>query len=61
MLQVLLTLDRPTNIIVTLGPYQPFQSVSLGEPVCDAFPMLPGAAREVTGDTNAKSAIGPGW
>ena len=59
MLQVLLTLDRATNVFVTLDPDKTFQAVSLGKSVCRAFPMLPGAAREVAGDTNAKCAIGP--
>ena len=59
MLEVLLTLDCPTNVVVTLGPDQPLQSVFLGKSGCHAFPMFPDAAREVAGDTNVKRAIGP--
>jgi hypothetical protein len=59
MLQILLTLKCSTSILMTLGPDETLQAVSLGKSVCYAFPMFPGASREAAGDTNVKCAIGP--
>jgi hypothetical protein len=53
VLDVLLTLDRRTNVVVMFSVDQPLEAVALGEPLDDAFSMLPRAARKVVGDAEA--------
>jgi hypothetical protein len=59
MVEVLLTLDCPTKVLVALGPAQPFQVVSLSKSRDCSLPVFPCAPREMAGDTNIKCAIGP--
>jgi hypothetical protein len=57
MLQVLLPLDRGSHVFVALSPHEPFELISLGEPIRYPLPMLPDTPSEITGKTNVNRPI----
>src|SRR5665213_168050 len=58
MLEIVLALDRGADVGMTLGVDETLQPVTLGETLCDAFAMFPGALGEIAGDPDVKRAVG---
>jgi hypothetical protein len=59
MLQVLLTLDRSSNVLMVLGPDETPQPVFFGEAIHDTLVMFPGAPSEIAGNADVKGPIRP--
>jgi hypothetical protein len=59
MLQILLTLPGALNVFVTLKMNETLQTVSLGEAVYQAFPVLPSSAREIISHADIQRAVPP--
>lgn len=57
VLQVLLSLNGISDILVPLYPNEPFKAVFPGEAIGNARAVLPSAARDIAGDADIQSPI----
>jgi hypothetical protein len=56
---ILLSLDRETDLLVTLRPYQELQAVPTRGAVDNTLMVLPRPTREIAADTEIQGAVSP--